>query len=178
MSLASVELAETDFPEVLEMPASPRPLHRLAEVRRLQGVSRRTVARRLATDVTRIRCEERESTDLLLSRLYAWQNALEVPITELLVESSDELSDPIERRAQLVRVMKTALAILEQAEQTPLNRPLNRMAQTLVDQLLGIMPELEGIGPWHSVGQRRRRDELGVAAQRCLPDEMFLDMFD
>ncbi len=156
------------------MPASPRPLHRLAEVRRLQGVSRRTLARRLATDVTRIRCEERESTDLPLSRLYEWQSALEVPITELLVESSDELSDPIERRAQLVRVMKTALAILEQAEQTP----LHRMAQTLVDQLLGIMPELEGVGPWHSVGQRRRRDELGAAAQRCLPDEMFLDMFD
>ncbi len=174
MSLASVQLAETGFPEILEMPASRRPLHRLEHVRQLQGISRRTMARRLASDVSRIRCEERESTDLLLSRLYEWQNALEVPVAELLVESSDELSDPIERRAQLVRVMKTALAILEQAEQTP----LRRMAETLVNQLVGIMPELEGVGPWHSVGQRRRRDELGVAAQRCLPDDVFLDMLD
>ena len=174
MSVASLQLVESGFPEVLETPASPPPLHRLAKVRQLQGISRRTMARRLATDVTRIRCEERESTDLLLSRLYAWQNALEVPIAELLVETCDELSAPIGQRAQLVRVMKTARAILEQAQQTS----LRRMVQTLVDQLVGIMPELESVGPWHSVGQRRRRDELGVAAQRCLPDELFLDVVD
>lgn len=174
MSVANLQLSEAGFSEVLKMPVSQRPLHRLAKVRQLQGISRRTMARRLATDVTRIRSEERESTDLLLSRLYQWQDALEVPIAELLVESFDELSDPIERRAQLVRVMKTALAILQQTDQTP----IGHMAQTLVDQLLGIMPELEGVGPWHSVGQRRRRNELGIAADRRLPDELFLDTVD
>jgi len=174
MSLANLQFPETGFAHVADLPVSERPLHRLAEVRQMQGISRRTVARRLATDVTRIRCEERESTDLPLSRLYEWQDALEVPIGELLLESHDELSDPVQRRGQLVRVMKTALAILEQAEQTP----VRRMAQTLVEQLLGIMPELEGVGSWHTVGQRRRRDELGKAAERRLPDELFLDVRD
>lgn len=174
MSLASLQAAETGLSEVLKVPVSQRPLHRLAKVRQLQGISRRTIARRLVTDVTRIRCEERESTDLLLSRLYEWQNALEVPVAELLVESCDEFSEPIQHRSQLVRTMKTALAILEQTGETP----IRRMAQTLVDQLLGIMPELAGVGPWHSVGQRRRRDELGVAAERRLPDELFLDEVD
>ena len=171
MSLASLQIAGEGFSEVLRIPVPSRPLHRLAEVRKLQGISRRTVARRLATDVSRVRCEERESTDMPLSRLYEWQEVLEVPVAELLVESFDELSDPIQRRAQLVRVMKTALAILEETDQTP----VQRMARTLVDQLLAMMPELEGIGAWHTVGQRRRRDELGVAAERRLPDELFFD---
>ena len=174
MSLANLQVAETGFSDVVKMPVSQRPLHRLAKVRQLQGISRRTIARRLATDVTRIRREERESTDLLLSRLYEWHDALEVPVAELLVESGDELSEPIQYRSQLVRIMRTALSILEQTGETP----IRRMAQTLVDQLLGIMPELAGVGPWHSVGQRRRRNELGIAAQRRLPDEVFLDEVD
>ena len=48
--------------------------------------------------------------------LYEWQKILEVPIVELLVESEDVLSKPLLQRAQLVRLMKTALAILEQAD--------------------------------------------------------------
>ncbi len=174
MSLANLQIAGEDFAEVLGIPVPRRPLHRLAEVRQLQGISRRTVARRLATSVARIRYEECEATDLPLSRLYEWQTALEVPIAELLAESHDELSTPIQRRAQLVRLMKTALAIQEKAE--PL--PLRRMAQTLVDQLLDIMPELGSVGPWHSVGKRRRRDELGVASERRLPDEVFFEAAD
>ncbi len=174
MSLANVPLSDTGFPEALEMPVSESPLHRLAAVRKLQGISRRTVARRLATSVARIRHEECEATDLPLSRLYEWQMALEVPIAELLVESHDDLSSPIQRRAQLVRLMKTALAIQEKA----VPPPLRRMAQTLVDQLLDIMPELGSVGPWHSVGKRRRRDELGVASERRLPDEVFFEAAD
>ena len=84
--------------------------------------------------------------------LYEWQKALDVPIAELLVESEDSLSQPLVQRAQLVRLMKTALAILEQAD----NEATRRMAQTLVDQLVEVMPELQGISAWHAVGKRRR----------------------
>ncbi|HYW79310.1 MAG TPA: helix-turn-helix transcriptional regulator [Thermoguttaceae bacterium] len=149
-------------------------LHRLAAVRRQQGVSRRTVARRLGMEVSQVKAQERESSDLLLSRLYQWQQLLEVPITELLVEAGDPLSEPVLKRAQLVRVMKTVLAILETSEQ----ESIQRMAQTLVEQLTEIMPELEGVGPWHAVGERRRRDEYGVAAERRLADSVFTDMGD
>ena len=155
-------------------PPVKQPLHRLAAVRRLQGISRRIMARRMNVEVAEVKREEEETTDLPLSALYRWQRALEVPLVELLVESDDRLSKPLLQRAQLDRLMKTALAILEQADQ----EPVYLMAQTLIDQLTEIMPELQGVSPWHSVGKRRRLDELGIAAQRSLSDEVFLDLTD
>ena len=101
----------------VHVPANHRALHRLATVRRLQGISRRTVARRLNVEVAEIRRQEEETNDLPLSVLYEWQKALDVPVAELLVESEDALSQPLLQRAQLVRLMKTALAILEHGRQ-------------------------------------------------------------
>ena len=100
----------------VSIPATPRPLHRLAMVRRLQGISRGTLARRMNVSVTEIRRQEEETNDLPLSLLYKWQKILDVPIAELLVDSEDSLSQPLLQRAQLVRLMKTALSLLEQAE--------------------------------------------------------------
>ncbi len=122
----------------------------------------------------RDQAQENKHSDLPLSQLYEWQKALEVSVGELLVESVDALSEPLMKRAQLVRLMKTALAIMEQAEQ----EPLQLMARTIIDQLAEMMPELRGVSPWHAVGNRRRLDELGVAAQRGLSEEVFLDMND
>lgn len=158
----------------LGLPSRGHALHRLATVRRLQGVSRRTLARRLNVDVSEIRREELETADLPLSKLYEWQKALEVPIAELLVDSEDMLSQPLMKRAQLVRLMKTVLAILEQADQ----EAVRLMAQTLIDQLVDIMPELRGVSAWHAVGKRRSLDELGVAAHRTLSDDVFIDLND
>jgi hypothetical protein len=42
------------------------------------------------------------------------------------------------------------------------------MAQVLVDQLTEIMPELADVSPWHAVGQRRARTDVGKAAARCI----------
>lgn len=151
-------------------PASAPSLHRLAEVRRRQGVSRRVIARRLNIDMEDVRRQESESADLTLSVLYAWQKALEVPVAELLVEPNDSLATPVLKRSQLVRLMKTVLAILEHSRQ----ESIRRMAQTMIAQLTEIMPELAEVAPWHAVGERRRRDELGVAALRRFADDLFL----
>jgi len=151
-----------------------RPLHRLAAVRRLQGISRRTVARRLGLDMATVRRQEQPDCDLLLSELYRWQTVLEVPVAELLVEADDDLATPVLKRAQLVRMMKTALAILESARE----ESICRMAQTLVDQFIQIMPELREVSPWHSVGRRRRRDEIGIAASRRISEDVFVDLMD
>ena len=97
--------------------ASRRPLHRLAFIRRLKGISRRMVARHMNVDVDVVRREEVETADLPLSRLHQWQDALKTPISELLVESEDSLSHSLSKRAQFVRLMKGALAIREQTEQ-------------------------------------------------------------
>ncbi|MCE5268967.1 MAG: helix-turn-helix domain-containing protein [Planctomycetaceae bacterium] len=159
-------------PNDVPLPASTgRPMQRLASTRRLQGLSRRTVARRMNVDIDQVRQQECETTDLPLSVLYAWQRVLEVPVAELLIEAGDGLSSPVLERSQLVRLMKTVLAIREQAKQ----ESIRRMAQTMIAQLIEIMPELENVSPWHAVGRRRRLNELGVAAQRRLGEDVFID---
>jgi transcriptional regulator with XRE-family HTH domain len=154
-----------------EVSVSGRPLQRVGIVRRLQGISRRTVARFLQTDISTVKKQEDATADMPLSDLYQWQAALEVPISELLVEADDSLSKPILQRSQLVRLMKTALAMQENADKSP----LKEMAETLVGQLVDIMPELSEVGSWHAVGRRRSRKELGAAADRRISEDVFVE---
>jgi len=144
-------------------------LHRLAAVRRQQGVSRRTMARRLNVDVATIKQQEDETSDLNLTTLRLWQQVLEVPLVDLLVDTDEPLSGPVLKRAKMVRLMKTATAILERARQPG----IRRMAQMLIEQLVDLMPELAGVSPWHAVGKRRTRDEVGQAAHRSFSPDVF-----
>lgn len=156
------------------VPENHRVLHRLATVRRAQGISRAAVARHLNVDVEEIRRQEEENNDLPIWVLYEWQKILEVPVAELLVEAEDSLSQPLVQRAQLVRLMKTALALLEYAD----NKAALTMAQALVDQLVEVMPELQGIAAWKAVGKRRTLDDLGIAATRTMSKDIFIDFMD
>jgi hypothetical protein len=114
-----------------------------------------------------LRAQENEANDLHISDLLKWQKALDVPVSELLVEPETQLSRPIMERARMIRLMKTAAAILERS-----NSPsIRRMAQMLVSQLVEIMPELEHVGPWHSVGQRRSLNELGRIVENAVPTD-------
>lgn len=151
-----------------------RVFHQIAAVRRREGLSRRAVARRLGVDVKRVQFEEEKNADMPLSRLYQWQVALGVPIAELLVDGDGSLSPPVLKRAQILRLMKTAAAIRERAQ----TGPIQRMAQMLVEQILEIMPELEDVSPWNAVGQRRTLDELGEAAHRRLSLDALSDLMD
>ena len=149
--------------------AAGRSLHRLASVRRLEGLSQRTLAWRLNVDVSHVKFQELETSDILLSALYEWQNALKVPVSELLVEPDDPLPPTMLKRAQLVRVMKTVLAIMEKTKQ----RSVRRLTQRLIEQLAEIMPELKGVSSWQTVGERRSRDEFGVTAERQFSEDVF-----
>jgi len=144
-------------------------LHRLREVRQQQGISVRSVARKMNVEAREVRTMEHPGTDLRLSTLYAWQEVLGVPIQDLLVEEEESLSAPIARRAAMVRLMKTATAIYEDAGQ----ESIRRLAQMLMEQLTSIMPELESVGPWHTVGQQRTLDEYGRAADQAYSDDCF-----
>ena len=137
-------------------------------------ISRRNVARHLGITVEDVRRQECNTTDLPLSVLHKWAKVLGLPVAELVEEPSDSLSTPLFNRARLVRLMKTAMAILERTG----NPQTKRLAQTMVDQLLEIMPELRGVSAWHAIGKRRSLDELGIAAERSLSDEIFMDMVD
>lgn len=150
-------------------PARRIPLHRIAEVREQQGISLRSASRQIGKDVRELRHQEDECTDLKLSELYAWQEVLGVPAADLLKEPNPSLSRPVMERAQLVKVMKTVKAIIE-TSRTPATL---RLAQTLCEQLIEIMPELAEVGAWHSVGQRRSLNEFGKAAERMFSEDVF-----
>ena len=148
---------------------APRSFHRISEVRRQQGVSLRSVSRRMDLTVQEIRHQEDPGTDLRVSELLKWQEVLEVPLADLLVDSEGPLSDPVFRRAAMLRVMKTAKAIQEAAH----DRSVIRLATMLIDQLVHMMPELAEVSAWHSVGQRRTQDEVGRIVERTIPENFF-----
>ena len=150
------------------------PLHRLGEAREQEDVTRRTVARHLGITVDEVGRQECGTTDLPVSVLHKWAKVLGLPVAELVEEPDDSLSTPLFNRANLVRVLKTAMAIREQTR----DPRTKRLGQTMVDQLTEIMPELRDVSAWHTVGKRRRLDELGIAAKRGLSDEVFMDVVD
>lgn len=160
-------------PPQVSVPASTssRPWHRIAEVRRQQGVSLRSLTRRLGLSADEIRKQEDPASDLSLSQLCAWQQALEVPLASLLIDMDAPLSSPVLTRARMLRVMKTAQAIKEAAKDSS----TQRMGVMLVEQLLEIMPELKDVSAWHSVGQRRTQDEVGRIAERPISDSFIQD---
>ena len=152
-------------------PAETKPLHRIADVRRRQGISVRSAARRMHTSIDQVRRQEEPGADMLLSELLRWQQALDVPVSDLLVESNAPLSEPIMTRARLLRIMKTVRAIKE----TATSSSIQRFATMLEQQLVELMPELKDVAAWHSIGQRRSPNELGRTAERVLPDTFFHD---
>lgn len=147
--------------------ARPAAIQKLSEARRRQGLSIRCVAQRLGRTVHEVRTQEDEHSDLLVSELYRWQEALEVPIEELLADPEDALSPRIMMRAQLLKVMKTARAIRRQAR----SESERRLGKLLIEQLLEIMPELKEVSGWPTVGHRRRADEIGRIAENPISDD-------
>jgi len=148
---------------------NPGPLHRLHEVRQQQGISLRSVARRLSVTIPEARDHEDPRTDLKVSDLLKWQAILEVPLADLLVDSEGPLSEPVSNRASMLRIMKTAKAILEASRECG----VKRLANMLVGQLVQVMPELADVAAWHTVGQRRTQDEVGRIVERPVPDSFF-----
>jgi transcriptional regulator with XRE-family HTH domain len=142
--------------------------HRIAEVRRQQGVTLRNVARRLGMPLPVAREQEQPQCDLRISDLLRWQEVLEVPVAELLVEGDGALSGPVLERSRMVKLMKTVAAIRDRTQ----DPSIGRMVDMLVEQILEIMPELSDVTPWHSVGQRRTSDDLGRTACRVISEDL------
>lgn len=136
-------------------------LHRIAEVRRQQGLSLRTVARRTGVEVRELRQQEQPNADLPLSALYLWQQALDVPIQNLLQDYDAELSTTTQNRAALVKVMKTVVALSEISS----SPRVARLVTMLKEQLVEMMPELADIGGWPNYGSRRPPDQQGRIAE-------------
>ncbi len=154
---------------ILPIPSDSPPLHRIGEVRRQQGLSVRSAARRLDKTVQEIHMQEDPRHDLSISDLLRWQETLEVPLADLLVDTEAPLSVQVCHRANLLKIMKTAKAVCESAK----DPSVRRLATMLVDQLIGMMPELAEVAAWHTVGQRRTQDEMGRIVERTISDNFF-----
>lgn len=129
----------------------PTNLQRVAEARQQQGFSLRTISRRTGIDLRTLRSHEVPSTDMKLSELRAWQLALELPLVDLLEDDAQPLSSPVKDRANLVKIMKTVVAIKE-AGGPP---RVQRLASMLFEQMVELMPELKDVGGWPQHGSRR-----------------------
>jgi transcriptional regulator with XRE-family HTH domain len=160
--------ATTESPPVACAPPPRRALHRIRQVRIQQGVSLRAVARRIRGEVSQLRQQEREDADLSLGDLYKWQQALGVPVQDLLVECEEPLSAPVLQLSRMIRLAKTVATIQERSE----NTSVNRLADMLMGQLVEIMPELSEVGPWPST-RPRTLDDLGRVVERRLSEEAF-----
>ena len=158
-------------PLVSSVTGPHRPLHRVRIVRNQQGVSLRTVAKKLGIETREARSQEDPDADLPLSVLYQWQRALEVPVANLLVDLDAPVSPPVLRRAQLLKLAKSAVTIVERAE----SKQIGRLAQRMIDQLIELMPELKEVTAWPDVGQRRSLGEYGRIIETMLPDDELLE---
>lgn len=153
--------------------AEGAPVHnRIAQVREQQGISQRTMARRMRIDLKSYQALERPETDLRHSQLIALQAALEVPLVDLL-EDTQSLSRPVAERAKMIKVMKTAAALRE----TSSNARVERMVESLCEQLIDVMPELAEVSSWPQYGSRRGSSAIGkaLAQQICVADLGFTE---
>jgi len=140
-------------------------VNRIALVRQQQEMSLRSVARHTGVDVRTLRKQEKPTANLTLTELTNWANALDVPVKDLIDVPGQGLTSPIQQRAQLIRIMKSAVSIQENAD----CESMQAFADTLVSQLVELMPELDGISAWPTYGQRRGSEEVGRAAEQYMP---------
>lgn len=127
--------------------------HRIQTIRKQQDMSLRAVARRMNITPGQAQKQEVETSDLSLSTLFKWQRALDVPIAHLLVEPDGPISEPVLKRARLLKLMKTAASLLQIAD----DEQIQRLATMLMNQLIELMPELKDVSPWPIPGRQNAK---------------------
>ncbi len=148
---------------------SPVVMHRLAEVRRAKGIPRRVLAERLGITVRELRAQE-ESADVPISELCQWASVLDVPITELVVEPDESLAPTRLPRLQATRLMKVAATLRDCTRR----RNIQRLAQTFVEQLAEILPELEQVAQKNHRHHGNRNSPPRAAVPRRLSESVFM----
>lgn len=155
------------------LPLAPRKLHRLAEVRRRKGLTRKELADGLKIEVDSLKRLEEGNTDPTLSALHQWQRVLGATLAELLVDSSHPLSLPTLGNRRVKDMLKMAMAILKQSRQPT----VRRLACTLVDQLLEIAPHLESLVAAEGGTRKNRIDSQGRLLPGKLPGKLSANLF-
>ena len=144
---------------------SAGPLHRIAWVLEREGVTPSTIAKRLGLSETQVRQRLDPGSDLTLSELYRWQEAMNVPIGELLADSSGPLENPVQNRGGMLKAMRTARSILEHSY----GERVQILAIQLVQQLQRLMPESGEASDMPSEEQGETPSRLGAVVDHPLP---------
>ncbi len=146
--------ANNGHQDIVELGASAASmaLHRVGAVRSAKGLSHHELARRLGTTVEKVRLQE-EAADLSISTLTAWAAALGVSITDLVVEPEEWLQETQLAKPQAERLLQLAARLRDQSRR----RSIQRLAQTFVDQLKEIQPELAAAAGGNGNGRRHRK---------------------
>jgi transcriptional regulator with XRE-family HTH domain len=124
-------------------------MHRLAAVRRAKRVSCYELARLLGTTVEMVRLQE-EAADLSISTLNAWAAALNVPVTDLVVDPEEWLPSTDLAKPQAEKLLQLAVKLRDRSRR----RSIQRLAQTFVDQLTEMQPALNPAGDGNGNGRR------------------------
>ena len=157
--------------QIVELGTSTPPvvMHRLAAVRRAKEMPRRVLAERLGITVPELRALE-ASADVPISTLCHWACVLDVPVTELVVEP-DETSTPTRLpRLQAARLMKVAAKLRDRSHR----RSIQRLAQTFVEQLSEILPDLEQIAQKNHRHSPRANRQARPSLPCRLTEQIFL----
>ena len=147
----------------------PIVLHRLGAVCREKKIPRRVLAKRLGITLEDLRLEE-ESIDLSIGRLTQWAAALGVPVTELIIEPDIGFGLTCLEPPQAKRLMEAANSLRKRTRR----RSVQRLAQTFMDQLSEMLPELEQIAQNGQRPVRRVRRTARPGPLRPLPDHILL----
>ena len=147
---------------------SPVVMHRLAAIRREKGMPRRVLAQRLGITVAELRLKE-ASADVPISTLCRWAAALEVPITDLVVEPEESATLTRLPPVLAARLMKVAAKLRDRSRR----RGIQRLAQTFVEQLTEILPGLEQVAQ-KNYAHLEHPHRQPPAAPRPLSEHVFL----
>ncbi|MFM8570573.1 MAG: hypothetical protein ACKOAU_03145 [Pirellula sp.] len=113
-----------------------------------------------------LRDQEQPQSNITLRDLHIWKDALEVPLEHLLLDRDMSVSESIQSRALLIRIMKTVISLKEIVVS---QRP-SILLDLLRQQLVELMPELRKIQGWPSSGSRIGDEE----AERTLNEPIVI----
>lgn len=139
-----------------EMKSNDQKKQRLKEARVLAGVSLRSVARKTGIPIATLRQQE-ESDDISLRDLCLWQDALGVPLSELVHDTPERTDDVLRMRAGLIQLMRSVKSL----QSGKLTERQDAIVQNMAAELEAMMPELAHIKSWPQSVGRRRPDQPG-----------------
>lgn len=127
------------------------------------------MARQLNSTVPICRQQELPDCDLSISTLQSWAAALDVPISELLVEPENGLSPPLDYRKQMIRLVKATLRLQEIDSPSNAIHHCGLVCQQILSTLYTMMPELKDVNPYPKVGVRLTLEDYGRTAEQPTP---------